>query len=42
MTDEFLKAKYFIPIHIKTFDAPKELIEPLEWLDRIKIQSIKK
>ncbi|MGE5846044.1 MAG: MBL fold metallo-hydrolase [Ignavibacteria bacterium] len=38
MADEFLKADYFIPIHTKTFDTPKELIEPLEWLDRIKSQ----
>ena len=36
MADDFLKAKYFIPIHTKTFDTPKELIEPLEWLDRSK------
>lgn len=35
MADEFLKAKYFIPIHTKTFDTPKELIEPLEWLNKI-------
>ena len=36
MADEYIKAKYFIPMHCKTFDIDEELEKPLIWLDRIK------
>ena len=33
MADEHLKAKYFIPIHTKTFKQGTEpILEPLNWL----------
>jgi len=32
MAQYHLGAKYFIPIHTKTFDSGKMIYEPLEWL----------
>ena len=36
MADEYISAKYFIPIHCKTFDTDDELEKPLIWLNKIK------
>ena len=36
MANEFMGAKYFIPMHCKTFDTDDELEKPLIWLNKIK------
>jgi len=36
MADEFIGAKYFIPIHANTFEEKSELDKPLKWLKKIK------
>ena len=36
MADKFIEAKYFIPMHCKTFDTDDELEKPLIWLNKIK------
>ena len=36
MAEDYIGAKYFIPIHCKTFDTEDELEKPLNWLERIK------
>jgi L-ascorbate metabolism protein UlaG (beta-lactamase superfamily) len=36
MASEFIGAKYFIPIHSKTFETAEEVNKPLQWLDEIK------
>lgn len=36
MADEFLEAKYFVPMHCKTFDTDDELEKPLIWLNKIR------
>ena len=36
MASEFISAKYFIPIHTKTYDGDDELERPLQWLKEIK------
>ena len=36
MADEYLSAKYFIPMHCKTFDFDDELEKPLIWMNEIK------
>ncbi len=33
---DYIGAKYFIPVHCKTFDTDNELEKPLIWLDKIK------
>jgi L-ascorbate metabolism protein UlaG (beta-lactamase superfamily) len=38
MADEFICAKYFVPIHAKTFEEKDELDKPLKWLNEIKSQ----
>jgi L-ascorbate metabolism protein UlaG (beta-lactamase superfamily) len=34
MAEYHLGAKYFIPIHTKTFDSGEMIYEPLEWLNK--------
>ena len=34
MAEYQLGAKYFIPIHTKTFDSGEMIYEPLEWLNK--------
>ena len=36
MADEYINAKYFIPIHANTFEEKSELDKPLKWLKKIK------
>lgn len=36
MAEEYIGAKYFIPMHCKTFDTDDELEKPLIWLNKIK------
>ncbi|MEJ2494513.1 MAG: MBL fold metallo-hydrolase [Ignavibacteriaceae bacterium] len=36
MADKFIEAKYFIPVHCKTFDTDDELEKPLIWMNEIK------
>ena len=36
IADEYINAKYFIPMHCKTFDTDNELERPLIWMNEIK------
>ena len=36
MASEFIGAKYFVPIHSKTFETDDEVDKPLIWLEKIK------